>query len=372
MNLNIKKIIQNFFKKIGYSIFLLLYGRIKEVVKFSDNQDVQFFETDFKDGFSYKLYVLNKCRMYTDTVSDAAFIINNKIIEGPSFQYRNVTNANCKNNVVLEKGTPRIKKNLKGNVFSLLTGGAGNDNYWHWMFDVLPRLGILKRYYNYDNIDFFLLPDVKQKYQKESLDLLQIDFKKRLSSLNYRHISADQIITVDHPYVINNNATEAITKIPKWIITWLKQEFLKNLKEDPNDKLPKKFYIDRKDSTSNRAHLRKIINENEIKEYLKEKKYEPVSLGHFDFIDQIRLFKNAESIIGLHGAGFANVIFCNPKTKILELKPHSSGEVIKNLSSSNELQYFNISIKPESNNNNDQFGHINVPINSLEKVLKNF
>ena len=26
------------------------------------------------------------------------------------------------------------------NVLSLLTGGGGNDNYWHWMFDVLPRI----------------------------------------------------------------------------------------------------------------------------------------------------------------------------------------------------------------------------------------
>ena len=25
-------------------------------------------------------------------------------------------------------------------MLSLLTGGAGNNNYWHWLFDVLPRI----------------------------------------------------------------------------------------------------------------------------------------------------------------------------------------------------------------------------------------
>ena len=39
-------------------------------------------------------------------------------------------------NIVFSKGTPRFKKRIKGNLFSLLTGGAGNHNYWHWMFDV--------------------------------------------------------------------------------------------------------------------------------------------------------------------------------------------------------------------------------------------
>ena len=32
--------------------------------------------------------------------------------------------------------------------------------------------------------------------------------------------------------------------------------------------------------------------------------------------DQIQMFYSAKKIVGLHGAGFANICFCNPKTKI--------------------------------------------------------
>ena len=64
----------------------------------------------------------------------------------------------------------------------MLTGGAGNTNYWHWLFDVLPRLELIKTIYKKNEIDFFLFPDIKKDFQKQTLDILQIDKKKRLSS----------------------------------------------------------------------------------------------------------------------------------------------------------------------------------------------
>lgn len=367
MIINIKKKLQAAFKKISYGIFFLIYGKIKDAIKSTNHELIKISKVSFSENLIYKIYNIKKCRLYTDTVNDTAFIIDNKIIDGPSFQLRNTKNVDCKKNIVFEKGTPRYKKTLKGTVFSLLTGGAGNDNYWHWMFDVLPRLGILQKNEIYKDVNYFLLPDINKKFQKESLDLLNIDLSKRLSSLSHRHISADTFIGVDHPYVINNDATNEITNIPKWIISWFKNEFSKNLK--PNQSLPEKFYIDRGDSTSGRAHLRKITNEHEVKNLLKKNNYKFLSLSNLKFIDQVKLFKYAKSIVGLHGAGFANIVFCSPNTKILELKPHSSGDVIKNLSINNNLIYSDISIHAANNNNNDQFGHIEIPIDVLKEKI---
>ena len=45
----------------------------------------------------------------------------------------------------MTKGTPRKLKEIKGTVLSLLTGGAGNNNYWHWLYDVLPRLSLCSK-----------------------------------------------------------------------------------------------------------------------------------------------------------------------------------------------------------------------------------
>ena len=74
-----------------------------------------------------------------------------------------------------QKGRQDLEK-IKGKVLSLLTGGGGNANYWHWMFDVLPRLYIIKD--KEFTFDYYLFPDLNHKFQKETLDLLQISKKK--------------------------------------------------------------------------------------------------------------------------------------------------------------------------------------------------
>jgi prepilin-type processing-associated H-X9-DG protein len=37
------------------------------------------------------------------------------------------------------------------------------------------------------------------------------------------------------------------------------------------------------------------------------------------FKDQIQYFKNAKLVIGIHGGGLANILFCRPKTILLEV-----------------------------------------------------
>ena len=55
-----------------------------------------------------------------------------------------------------------------------------------------------------------------------------------------------------------------------------------------------------------------------------------LTMSDYSFSDQ-RPFYNASEIIGLHGAGFANIIFCKQGSKIIELRPNTAGDRIKNL-----------------------------------------
>ena len=370
---SIKKKIQSIFKNIGYSLSKAFYGHIKGVIESKNNPSIEIIEKILEKDYLYKIYIIKHCKLYTDTVNDAAFIIKDKIIDGPSYQFRSekfqgVKNSDISQNIVFKKGTPRIKRKINGTVFSLLTGGAGNSNYWHWLFDVLPRFKILENQYNFNDIDYFLFPDTKERFQKETLDLLNIPKSKILSSKDFRHIEAKQIITVDHPYVLKNNPTAEIQNIPSWILNYLNEKFIPKYKEI---KLPQKIYIDRKDSKSNHRHLRKIINEKEVKNYLIKKGFSIIALSELSFLDQINLFSNAKQIIGLHGAGFANLVFCKPETLALEVKSEVAAPVIGNLAKKLGLKFKEMSIKPEKNPNNDQQGLIYVSIKDLEKKLIN-
>ena len=363
---SIKKKLLYTFKGIGYSIWSLLHGKIQGTIDSKNHSSIEIINSYFNENFSYNVYKINKGRVYTDTVTDTAFILENKIIEGPSFQHRNPKNVNVSENIVFQKGTPKFKKNLQGTVFSLLTGGGGNSNYWHWLFDVIPRIKILENKINLAEIDYFLLPDLREKFQVETLDILNIPKKKRISSRDFRHIQSDQIFAVDHPYVIKNDPSIEIQNLPDWILEYLRKKFLK---KQSLKKLPKKFYIDRKDSKSNHRNLRRIINEDEVKDFLIKKGFSIITLSQLSFEDQVNLFFNASHIIGLHGAGFANLTFCDRNTFVLELKPASAGPVCGNLAKKINLNYQDISVDPIEHSNNNQQGLIKIPLNLLEKKI---
>ena len=277
---NIRKKLQSLFKKATYGIFKILYGPIKDFKKSGSDKNSRIELSKVDDNYSYKIYINYDARIYTDTINDTAIIQDNTIIEGPSFQIRDVKFENIKKNIVFEKGTPRLKKKLNNRLIDLLTGGAGNHHYWHWMFDVLPRIKILSKKININEKDYFLFPNLEKKFQQETIDFFKIPVSKRLSSLNNRHLSCKEIISTDHPYVIKNNPTEEIQNVPMWIIRWLQETFLKDIKINQNEDLPNKIYIDRGDATSNLSLMRKVVNDDEIKRQLDKVGFKSIQLSN--------------------------------------------------------------------------------------------
>ena len=157
--------------------------------------------------------------------------------------------------------------------------------------------------------------------------------------------------------------------MPIWISKWLKAKFLNQIMKN-DEKNIKKIYIDRSDTTLKQPLPRFISNEDEVKKYLTKNNFTSVKLHKLKFIDQVQLFYNAECIVGLHGGGFANIVFCKPKTKIIELKSIHSGNPIENLAKKNDLNYISITFEAKQSFPNQQ-GHIQVPIGNLSKILEN-
>ena len=372
MKLN-KKSFQKFFKFISYSLFKILYGKIEGIIDPNKSNEIEVKFIKKKNNASYNVYKITDGRLYTDRVNDTAIIKNNKVVKDASFQFRDkktkVVNVGAEENIVFEKGTPRIKRKINGKVLSLLTGGGGNDNYWHWLFDVLPRIDICENIIELDKIDFFLLPDNKRKFQIETLEILGIPQRKQISSVNFRHIISKELYVTNHPVVLTNDATAGIQNMPLWISEWLKKKFIKkNINEKVN--FSKKIYIDRSDSISNIKDLRSITNEEEIKQFLLQNGFKIIKLGDLHFKDQVLTFNNADIIVGHHGAGFANLAFCKSNTKIIELRNQTAGKMIENLAIKNKLFYKPLNCETNKFDHSNQFAHINVPIKKLEEFIK--
>ena len=315
----ISKFLQKIFKIISYNFFFIIYGKIKKPIKINVNDRIRTETLNIEKNLRYKVYKITEGKLYTNRIHDTAVMLDNKIIDGPSFQFRytkdsytkiynlsytKIYNSNVKDNVVLKIGTPRRLRNLNGIVLSLLTGGAGNENYWHWLYDVLPRIGLCNKLVRLSEIDFFLLPNLSKKFQNETLDCLNIPKHKRLSSEKYRHIKAKELIVTDHPVVVTGNSTRDIQNIPRWIMLWLNSNFC-DQKVTKNKKIKNKIYLQRDFTTLENIPERSVSNENEVKSYLLKKDFVPVRLGEIMFSEQVDLFNNADCIVGLHGAGFA-------------------------------------------------------------------
>ena len=87
-----------------------------------------------------------------------------------------------------------------------------------------------------------------------------------------------------------------------------------------------------------------------------------------------RLFYNAECIAGLHGAGFANIVFCEPGTKIIEFRSLDAGPLFENLAKLNNLNYHPVIRESKQilkSSTPNQQGSIHIPITILKKILEN-
>jgi hypothetical protein len=66
---------------------------------------------------------------------------------------------------------------------------------------------------------------------------------------------------------------------------------------------------------------RKIHNLGQVQEFLSQHNFDTVYLEGMSVIDQIVLFQSAEFVIGVHGAGLTNLLFCEAGTKVIEFMP---------------------------------------------------
>ena len=57
------------------------------------------------------------------------------------------------------------------------------------------------------------------------------------------------------------------------------------------------------------------------------------------------MFNNAKFVIGPHGAAFSNLVFCKPKTNVIEIKPKKQPNNYKKISVLNKLNYAQINLK---------------------------
>ena len=354
----LRKKLQLIYKFLIVQIFKLIYGRI--VLPKKNQESVKFKEIS-KADHKYKFVEIINGRIFTDYVENVAIISENQIINHVSYQQVKGEFKEPSFNVVIKKGTPKFKKKINGKVFSLVQGASGN-NYFHWMFDILPRLIILENVYQLSEIDYFYCPQIKP-WQLQTLSIFKINEDKIINSNYYRHILADKVLAVSHPWYQKGRILNEAKNLPSWIIDEISSRFDVYAKKF---KCNDKFFIDRRESKYNHCQ---IINDEDVKTYLKKRGFAVYRVGELNFFEQVYLFQNAKMIIGAHGAAFANLIFCKPNTKVLDIIPeYHPNTVDATIGKFKNLNFEFVRTKKLSDEKK-LAGDIFLPIDEIEKFL---
>lgn len=205
---------------------------------------------------------------------------------------------------IFEQETIPPAEKISGKV-ALLSGLAGHV-YYHWMFDIIPRIELIRRSeIKISEIDWFVVNSLSKPFQKETLELLGIPTAKILESDRHFYIQATELIVPSFPGYLD--------WVPPGTIQFLRRAFLPQVSLAKTS-LGKRIYISRA-----RAKNRQVINELEVSELLQEEGFKTIFLEEMSVLEQVAVFANAEIIVAPHGSGLTNLVFCSPNTKVVEL-----------------------------------------------------
>jgi capsular polysaccharide biosynthesis protein len=194
-------------------------------------------------------------------------------------------------------------RRLKGTSM-MLAPTAGTHCYYHWMVDILPRLGLLERQgISLDSINHFIVREISGDFQRQTLMRMGIDESRIVETVSDQYLSCDRLLHIEMENAIN-------MKMNRFIPLWLKHQF--QLAPQSGERL--KLYISRPEGVR-----RGISNEEELRPHLEAAGFRMIAMEGMTVEEQVALLSRADVLMSPHGGALTNMVFCRPGIKVIEL-----------------------------------------------------
>jgi len=181
--------------------------------------------------------------------------------------------------------------------------GRGDLNYYHFLLDIFPRLALFETP-GVPTPERWYVP-LTQPFQREILEL--DGFLPRdgiVDADSSPHVRAETLIAPGMP--------DAHKRIPPWTVEFIRER----LKPPGVELVPgRRIYVTR----GRKRHNRIVRNEEAVLEMLGERGFTAVDPGALSVAEQIRMFAEAEWIVGPHGAALTNLLFASPGASVIEM-----------------------------------------------------
>jgi len=183
---------------------------------------------------------------------------------------------------------------------ALSLGSLDAGGFYHFLHESLPRLALARAWLG--QIDHFLCPGAPDRFQAGWLALAGVPAAKIKWLHGHAHWRCEQLLFTNLP-------TDDSAPSP-WLFDAIRELARWSFPADANRRL----WLTRRGAGS-----RHPVWEDRLLGLLPG--FELVDLASLPASQQVALFASARVVAGPHGAGFANLPFCHPTARVVELLP---------------------------------------------------
>ncbi len=186
---------------------------------------------------------------------------------------------------------------------------GGDPNYYHWVLNFVPRLMVLDRL-RHDSSGF---PHVKlvvpEEVSPNALSLIaELGYPPQdIVRLHDRAVWRFEELLVPSLF--------GAAQLSPTVFDWYRTKLGLPRRSPPR----RKILITRGDAPTLRQR-RRVVNEDEVHTALAPLGFESHALAGLSLRQQIELFDDAHTVVGPHGAGFANMTFSQPGARAVVLE----------------------------------------------------
>ena len=202
---------------------------------------------------------------------------------------------------------PKVHK-FAGNTLFL----SCRNNYWHLLADELCDLSLLTESgINLNEFDQIVFENSHYNTGKQLQEIFGLSKVNQVSLNKFLHIECEKLFFFKGTFCLSKHA---LSLVKYKIKSYLAESSAKSRESN------KRIVVSR--GTSN---TRRWLNEDECMITLNSLGFKLIDPSKLSLSEQVDAFSNAEIILGPHGAGLTNLMFCNPGTKVIEIRAQEQG-----------------------------------------------
>mgnify|MGYP000860316914 CR=1 FL=1 len=179
------------------------------------------------------------------------------------------------------------------------------SNFYHWVAHTIPTLHVLSQAGRPVRL---VLPEHIHPWQVETLELFGLTSDAHIRLQQGRQYAFKAL---DYITFVNGSTDFAVSDLSRAAYARLREAAGAATKP-----AGRRLYIERGSSAN-----RHVPNEAELADGLEKLGFERIHPETLSLSEQIRLFSDAAMVMGMLGAGMANIAWCQPGTLVYELVP---------------------------------------------------